>query len=283
MDISKIKQSVVSIGVKKAVGPELAGPDPRKFAIIGSGFLVRPNIVLTCHHVLLRAGVDAERRMKPPDNIEIHAMRIDEKNRHVGHIFRLHECSFAVCQAARGGPGFAYDIAIIELNLPPQDRESFSRSFAPLHIVGGNERIADGEELVVAGFTYGNQGLYLEAVGPQSDSRTCMWTDSIRRPYPLAHFGHVAAIDPPEALAVSRYRAIVADVTAAAGGSGAPVCDLQGRVFGVLVGGVQEELRGPANSERYVPLGSAFVQPLWEELVKRIVQLLPSRAKARKS
>jgi S1-C subfamily serine protease len=226
----------------------------RPFAIIGSGFCIRPEgVVITCEHVL-KAFVDPEsyqRLVQASDRndgqsvsaraIVPYAMFYAGVH---GTLIRMEAVSIATSVAMKD-----LDLAALKLHNHP----AFSKGYPTLAIADYSE-LHEMMEVATCGFPLG------EALHDQIGTVTSSFTR-----------GMISSIIPAAGIAREHVQGFQLDLTATNGNSGGPVFSLAtGRVFGVLQGGVVH----PGNNQIVQGLTKAApIYPLFDtDLIDRLAR-----------
>ncbi len=241
--------------------------------IVGTGFLIGPQHVLTCAHVLYgmgRKGIRASQvicafvisfdndssseiifrwNFKPSDLVPLRAEVPSDKP----HVTPPEDCA-----VIRLGP---------DLDWPKQTGPM--PGLTPAH----PDSIYLGQPIVISGYFMANRLLDLKGAAQA-------------RFGPLILHGHLAAIGPAAPTWRESTADFLLDIAAQPGLSGAPVCDEEGRVFAMFTGGVERNLNYPDGAEipngprptYSVGLGRAV--PLYAQAVPGMIEAADSAARS---
>jgi hypothetical protein len=203
--VEKIRRAVCAIGYSKAPRPGGSGGGLQSnFEIMGTGFLVRQGLVMTCTHVLDDLTTEMKKRRIPMErrfaqfvySVEVKAWRTDFRPFKDGH--RID----------------AADLALVKLQGLPVAAE-------PVEVASPDYPPSVGEQIAVCGYAHGS---ILLARG-----------NRIRRFGPLLLQGSIAALSPYD---VPHPESILLDRVVAPCASGSPVFRVEnGQVIGVVVEG----------------------------------------------
>jgi S1-C subfamily serine protease len=217
--LNPIRYGVCGIGYFPIPQEEFAKGDLRTnyLEIVGSGFLVRENIIITNRHVIDNLVKIKEKF--PSDRFQIQFVYPNEKG-YCATFARFRKASFLF----KPQPDIGFIETIEPINV-----------CKPLPIIENSSILRVSQEIGVVGYPYGTDLLIDTLKFKENDQRI------LNRLGPILHLGIISAIAPFEkAGSISQ---ILIDVRSARGMSGGPVFDVNsGKTIGILYSGVTDLL-----------------------------------------
>lgn len=234
-------------------------PDGVNFQILGTGFLITRDLVLTNRHVF-----NAIRKFDQ-NWIALLFIRADDSE---SIDFVLHKIDKRMVLTSSStwseteGWTLGTDIALLQLN--PNNIESVSQYHKPV-IFAEKECIQISTPIGVCGYIYGNK-----LFGNPQDVTTIRFA-------PLLLQGHIAGLAPYDNLPNQKINLILTDMTNGGGLSGSPVFMEDGRVVGVHCAGHTELVFGPSSSPdqppevKLITQGIGFAVPIWRDYIEKLM------------
>lgn len=221
--VQRINNGTCALGIVKSSIEDLKhSRKPEDYEIVGTGFLVRSDTIVTNRHVALEIAERMQKYKLPPAHAQARFVYLNEPGQQILY------CPLRRCNVVANP---IVDAAVIDFERDDStDPPDFVKSVNRLSIL---ENIADlrlGEPIAAMGYAYGNL-LHSHPTDPET----------LVRYGPILQQGHISGFQPWEQ--TTAIEELLLDIRSIGGMSGSPVFRRKtGQVIGLIYGGITQKV-----------------------------------------